>query len=84
MRLSPAILLYIQAIRRAAACYFGFVDGSPPGVPGGGITGIRAPDGGGVRFISGSISTGGVMTPPERLKSELLVPLAGGTIGLFG
>jgi hypothetical protein len=31
--------------------YFGFAEGLPPGVPGGGITGILSPDGGGVCFI---------------------------------
>jgi hypothetical protein len=59
-------------------------DWSPPGVPGGGITGIRALDGGGVCFIVGSTSVGGVMTPPERLRSELLDPLAGGKVGVAG
>jgi len=61
--------------------YFGLVDWSPPGVPGGGITGILAPDGGGVCLIAGSTPAGGVTTPPERLRSELLVPLAGGKAG---
>jgi hypothetical protein len=64
--------------------YFGLIDGLPPAVPGGGITGILAPDGGGDCFIPGSTSLGGTMTPPERLNSELLVPLAGGTAGVFG
>jgi hypothetical protein len=64
--------------------YLGFVDGSPLGAPGGGITGIREPDSGGVRFIPGSTPAGGIMTPPERPRSELLVPLSGGTIGVPG
>ena len=59
--------------------HFGLGDGSPAGVSGGGITGILAPEGGGVTFIFGSTSAGGVITPPERLRSELLVPLAGGS-----
>ena len=53
-------------------------------MPGGGITGILAPEGGGDRFIAGSISPGGLITPPERPRSELLVPLAGGSIGALG
>ena len=65
----------------AAQSYFGLTAGLPPGVPGGGITGIVAPAGGGFCFISGSMPTGGVMTPPDRLKSELVAPLAGGTVG---
>jgi hypothetical protein len=64
--------------------YFGLTDGSPPGTPGGGITGIRAPDSGGDRFIPGSTPTGGIMTPPERPRSELLVPLSGGAMGVLG
>ena len=48
------------------------------------MTGILAPEGGGARFISGSTLAGGVMIPPERLRSELLVPLAGGTVGVAG
>jgi hypothetical protein len=64
--------------------YFGLIDGSPPGVPGGGMTGIGSPEGGGICFIWGSISAGGAITPPERAKSELVVPLNGGVIGRFG
>jgi len=64
-------------MRLLPICYFGFTDGSPPGVPGGGITGILSPDGGGVCFIWGSTFVGGLMTPPEWLSSELLLPLAG-------
>jgi hypothetical protein len=67
----------------SAGCYLGLTDGSPPGVPGGGMTGIRAPEGGGVRFIPGSTLSGGVITPPERPRSELL-PFAGGTTGVLG
>ncbi len=48
------------------------------------MTGIVAPEGGGFCFMSGSTPAGGVMTPPERLKSELVVPLAGGTVGVDG
>ena len=44
---------------------------------------MLSPAGGGVRLICGSTLGGGVTTPPERPKSELLVPLAGGAIGGF-
>jgi hypothetical protein len=64
--------------------YLGFTVGLPPGVPGGGITGIFAPLGGGVCLIPGSIPLGGVITPSDRFSSELRDPLAGGTIGLLG
>ena len=68
----------------ARLSYFGLTAGLPPGVPGGGITGIVEPLGGGVCFISGSIPVGGVITPPDRLRSVLRVPLAGGTAGVVG
>src|SRR5690242_18816233 len=64
--------------------YFGLTAGLPPGVPGGGIIGILAPVAGGVCLISGSISAGGVITPPDRFRSELELPLAGGTAGVAG
>jgi len=57
------------------------IDGLPPGVPGGGMTGMLSPASGGLRFICGSTPGGGVTTPPDRPKSELLVPLAGGAVG---
>jgi hypothetical protein len=44
---------------------------------------MLSPEGGGVCLICGSSPMGGVITPPERLKSELLDPLAGGTAGEF-
>src|SRR5215469_1979347 len=71
-------------MRLLPICYFGFTDGSPPGVPGGGIIGILSPDGGGVCFICGSTSAGGLMTPPERLSSELVDPLTGGSARALG
>jgi hypothetical protein len=64
--------------------YFGLIAGLPPGVPGGGTTGMLSPERGGICFICGSTPTGGVTTPPERLSSELLDPLAGGTAGALG
>ena len=70
-------------LARTPRRYFGLIDGLPPGVPGGGMTGMLSPEGGGVRFICGSTPGGGVTTPPDRPKSELLVPLAGGAIGGF-
>jgi len=42
---------------------------------------MLSPAGGGLRFICGSTPGGGVTTPPDRPKSELLVPLAGGAVG---
>ena len=64
--------------------YFGLTVGLPPGVPGGGIIGILAPVEGGVCFIWGSTSVGGLITSPERLRSELLLPVAGGSTGRLG
>jgi hypothetical protein len=45
--------------------YFGRTDGSPPGLPGGGITGILPVSGAGAR-IAGSILDGGHSTPSDR------------------
>jgi hypothetical protein len=67
-----------------ARCYFGLIDGLPPGVPGGVTTGILSPERGGVCFICGSIPAGGVIIPPEWLSSEPVAPLAGGTAGALG
>jgi hypothetical protein len=61
--------------------YFGLTAGLPPG---GGIIGIVEPVAGGVCLIFGSIPAGGVITPPDRFRSELRVPLAGGTAGVAG
>src|SRR5262245_64829911 len=47
--------------------YFGWIVGSPPGLPGGGMTGVFcAPGSGGGTCISGSTLCGGRMTPLER------------------
>ena len=73
-----------KALCRPGWSYFGLIAGLPPGVPGGGMTGIVAPEGGGICLIPGSTSAGGITTPPERLRSELVVPLAGGTAGVVG
>jgi hypothetical protein len=45
--------------------YFGRIEGSPPGLPGGGITGVLPASGVGAR-ISGSTPAGGHNTPSER------------------
>jgi hypothetical protein len=44
--------------------------GSPPGLPGGGITGVFPPAGGGVS-ICGSTLAGGQMIPSERSSFSL-------------
>jgi len=62
----------------------GLTDGLPPGVSGGGMTGILSPEGGGDCFIRGSTPAGGVITPPERLSSELLDPLSGRALSWLG
>jgi len=54
--------------------YFGRTFGSPPGPPGGGMTGVLPPPGGGVT-ISGSAVPGGQMTPSERDNLSLRFPL---------
>jgi len=54
------------------AAYFGLTDWSPPAAPGGGMTGIGSAEPGGIRLIWGSTPAGGIITPPERAKSELL------------
>jgi len=71
--------------------YLGTTDGSPPGDPGGGITGVvAAPLWGGCTVMPGS-TFGGVMTPLCWDKSSLKVPLrsagairSGGTGGALG
>src|SRR3954464_15521212 len=52
------------------AFYFGWMLGSPPGLPGGGITGILLPLGGVGAFISGS-TFGGQITPSVRASLSL-------------
>jgi hypothetical protein len=49
---------------QASASYFGRTDGSPPGLPGGGITGVLPVSGVGAR-ISGSTPDGGHKTPSD-------------------
>jgi hypothetical protein len=47
-----------------SAAYFGRIEGSPPGLPGGGITGVLPVSGVGAR-ISGSTPEGGHITPSD-------------------
>ena len=54
----------LQQIKRMDG-YFGRIVGSPPGLPGGGITGVLPTSGVGAR-ISGSTPGGGHSTPSER------------------
>jgi hypothetical protein len=63
---SPVCTLFVcdRAVLRAYVVYFGIVPGSPPGVPGGGMTFIRPPPGAGF-CISGSTFVGGQITPFE-------------------
>src|SRR5262247_1886110 len=56
-------------------CYFGRTLGSPPGLPGGGMTGVLPPPGGGVTS-SRSIVCGGQMTPSDRDSLSLGFPPA--------
>jgi hypothetical protein len=55
---------HMQQIKRMGG-YFGRIVGSPPGLPGGGITGVLPTSGVGAR-ISGSTPGGGHSTPSER------------------
>src|ERR1700730_2939510 len=57
---------------QGAQNHFGLMDGSPPGLPGGGITGIGALLSDGLRVISGSTLPGGRITPSFGLGSSLL------------
>ena len=54
----------------ALLAYFGRMDGSPPGLPGGGITGVLPTSGVGAR-ISGSIPAGGHNTPSDLASLSL-------------
>jgi hypothetical protein len=45
--------------------YFGRIEGSPPGLPGGGMTGVLPTSGVGAR-IAGSTPAGGHSTPSDR------------------
>jgi hypothetical protein len=56
------------------ARYFGTSPGSPPGVPGGGMTGVTPPPTGGTE-MPGSMPAGGQITPLERDNSSLKLAL---------
>ena len=60
--------------RAGLAAYFGLTLGSPPGVPGGGITGILAESSGGLFCIPGSTFSGGLITPPDWFSRSLRLP----------
>jgi hypothetical protein len=53
-----------EGIHGPSAAYFGRSEGSPPGLPGGGITGVLPASGVGAR-ISGSTPAGGHSTPSD-------------------
>src|SRR5712691_2474579 len=59
-----------QSLDSARNTHFGRMLGSPPGLPGGGITGMRPPSGVGA-LMSGSTPGGGQMTPSERASCSL-------------
>jgi hypothetical protein len=65
-RLSATAEYVDHAERSPRVSYFGRTLGSPPGLPGGGITGIFPVSGAGV-FIPGS-TFGGQITPPSSLS----------------
>src|ERR1700730_13413749 len=57
--------------------HFGLIDGSPPELPGGGMTGVRAPVSGDLAVMSGSTSSRGRITPSSRSNFLWLIsPLA--------
>jgi hypothetical protein len=59
----------------ACGCYFGRTLGSPPGLPGGGITAVLPVSGVGAR-ISGSTPAGGHSTPSDFASLSLSGSLA--------
>jgi hypothetical protein len=71
--------------------YFGRTEGSPPGLPGGGITGILPPSGVGAR-ISGSMPAGGHSTPSDlaslspsgSVRWPVVVPSGADVLGWAG
>jgi hypothetical protein len=65
------------------ADHFGMMLGSPPGVPGGGITGVTPPPTGGAD-MPGSIPAGGQITPFERDSWSLKLGLPVVSPGVAG
>src|SRR6478672_1568821 len=71
--------------------YFGRIEGSPPGLPGGGITGVLPPSGVGAR-ISGSMPAGGHSTPSDlaslspsgSVRWPVVVPSGADVLGWAG
>ena len=62
------------AVPLANLLHFGMMVGSPPGVPGGGMTGMTPPPVGAAE-MPGSISAGGQITPLDRDNSSLKLAL---------
>jgi hypothetical protein len=62
---------------------FGTTFGSPPGVPGGGMTGVRPPPTGGTE-MPGSTPAGGHITPfdSESCSLKLRLPVVSGDRGV--
>ena len=75
-------LISLEPKARSDASYFGFTVGSPPGVPGGGITGVEAvPLSGGGRTLRSPIC-GGFITPLDwQLGSAEFEPVFGRVAG---
>jgi hypothetical protein len=85
-RTDPSPLWRLAHFARNMRCYFGSIVGSPPGLPGGGMTGVLPEPGGGGTSICGSTPRGGRMTPLER-SSRSLRSSAGGacpSVSVFG
>lgn len=68
--------------RRRRGIYFGRTFGSPPGLPGGGMTGIFPPPGGGVT-ISRSRVCGGQIMPSDRDNFSLRFPPTWPCVSVF-
>lgn len=65
----------VPVVPSGSSAYFGLTLWSPPGLPGGGITGVVPGLGAGARVvISGSMPLGGRMTPSVRSSLSLSVP----------
>ena len=70
VRFGPRTLFYDRSTPEAGAPHFGWRFGSPPGLPGGGITGVRPPPTGGTA-IPGSTPAGGHITPLDSESCSL-------------
>src|SRR6187200_2202239 len=76
-----AMKAFFGAGKRSYGNYLGRTVGSPPGLPGGGMTGMLPASGVG-NFIAGSIAGGGQMTPSDCARRPLR--LSGAGAGLCG